>query len=71
MVKPNFLVDKPNIKHKPSIFNKKIWINAGRFLKSLAFVRGPIVPFYCLHSDLTLNNILHSNYPLFDYPCKF
>ena len=23
MVKPNFLVDKPNIKHKPSIFTKK------------------------------------------------
>ena len=23
MVKPNFLVDKANIKHKPSIFTKK------------------------------------------------
>ena len=40
MVKPNFLVDKPNIKHKPSIFNKKLWINAGKCLESLCLVRG-------------------------------
>ena len=41
MVKPNFLVNKANIKHKPSIFTKKIlWINAGRNLESLALVRG-------------------------------
>ena len=41
MVKPNFLVDKPNIKHKPSIFtDKMLWINAGRCLESLALVRG-------------------------------
>ena len=40
MVKPNFLVDKPNIIHKPSIFTKKIlWINARRCLESLALVR--------------------------------
>ena len=25
MVKPNFLVDKPNIIHKPSIFTKKYY----------------------------------------------
>ena len=25
MVKPNFLVDKANIKHKPSIFTKKYY----------------------------------------------
>ena len=36
MVKPNFLLNKPNIKHKPSIFTKK---NAGRCLESLALVR--------------------------------
>ena len=41
MVKPKFLVDKPNIKHKPIIFTKKIlWGNAGRCLESLALVRG-------------------------------
>ena len=41
MVKPNFLVDKANIKHKPSIFTKTIlWANAGRCLESLALVRG-------------------------------
>ena len=41
MVKLNFLVDKANIKHKPSIFTKKIlWVNAGRCLESLALVRG-------------------------------
>ena len=40
MVKPNFLVDKGNIKHKPSIFTKKIlWVNAGRCLESLALIR--------------------------------
>ena len=34
MVKPNFREDKPNIKHKPSIFTKKILkINAGRCLE--------------------------------------
>ena len=43
MVKPNFLVDKPNIKHKPIIFTKSkkiLWINAGRCLESLALVHG-------------------------------
>ena len=41
MVKPNVLVDKANIKHKASIFTKKILkINAGRCLESLALVRG-------------------------------
>ena len=41
MVKPNFLVVKPNIKHNPSIFSKKLlWINAGRCLESLALIRG-------------------------------
>ena len=41
MVKPNFLVDKPSIRHKPIIFTKKIlWIKAGRCLESLAHVRG-------------------------------
>ena len=39
MVKPNFLVDKANIKHKPSIFTKKnTIINAGRCIESLALV---------------------------------
>ena len=37
---PNFLVEKTNITHKPSIFTKKIlWINVGRCLESLALVR--------------------------------
>ena len=43
MVKPNFSDNKANIKHKPSIFTKKIlWVNAGRCLESLALdlVRG-------------------------------
>ena len=41
MMKPNFLVDKPNNKHEPSIFTKKMpRINAGRCLESLALVRG-------------------------------
>ena len=41
MVKPNFIVDEANIKHKPSIFTKKILrVNAGRCLESLALVRG-------------------------------
>ena len=40
MVKLNILVVKPNIKHKPFIFTKKIpWINAERCLESLALVR--------------------------------
>ena len=39
MVKSNFLVNKANIKHKLSIFTKKIqWVNAGRCLESLALV---------------------------------
>ena len=41
MVKTNFLVDKANIKHRPSIFTKKIlWVNARKCLESLALVRG-------------------------------
>ena len=41
MVKPNFLVDKANIKHNPSIFTKQIlWVNAGKCLESLALVSG-------------------------------
>ncbi len=41
MVKPNFLVDKANIKHKSGVFTKKILrINAGMCLESLALVCG-------------------------------
>ena len=41
-MKPNFLVDKGNIKHKSSIFTKKNTMGqcAGRCLESLALVRG-------------------------------
>ena len=53
MVKPNFLVDKPNVKHKPIIFTKKYY---GSMLESSL-----IVPFPLSFSSLAVSHGITSS----------